>query len=73
MIAVQTEVDRLVVTIPTAGMSIDEVNNLVSWLRVESALGRSKLTDAAALQLSEEIKSDWWRANESRFPGSEPA
>lgn len=67
MIAVRAENDRLQVTIPTAGMTPGEVNDFVSWLRVESVVRRSRLTSEAAWQLSEDIKSEWWRGNERRF------
>jgi len=69
MIAVKAEQDRLQVTIPTEGLTQEEVNGFVSWLRVESIVRRSKLTPEAAWQLSEEIKADWWKANEKRFSG----
>ena len=67
MIAVKAENDRVQVTIPTEGMTPDEVNKFVAWLRVESIVRRSQLTPEAAWQLSEDIKSDWWNSNESRF------
>jgi hypothetical protein len=67
MIAVKAERDRLEVVIPTEGMSLEEVNDLISWLRVESLARRSKLSPEAAWQLSEDVKSDWWKANEHRF------
>ena len=67
MIAVKVENGCLQVTIPTEGMTPDEVNDLVSWLRVESVVRRSQLTPEAACKLSEDIKSDWWQANERRF------
>ena len=67
MIAVKAEHDRLQVTIPTAGMTPGEVNDFVSWLRVESVVRCSKLTPEAAWKLSEDIKSEWWQANERRF------
>jgi hypothetical protein len=73
MIAVKAEKDHLEVSIPTAGMTPEEISEFVSWLRVESILQRSKLTEEDAWKLSEEIKSDWWQANEPRFrePGAE--
>jgi hypothetical protein len=46
MIAVKAEHDRLQVTIPTAGMTPGEVNDFVSWLRVESVVRRSRDVDA---------------------------
>ena len=67
MIAVKAENDCPQVTIPTAGMTPAEVNNFVSWLRVESVVRRSRLTPEAALKLSEDIKAGWWQANERRF------
>jgi hypothetical protein len=67
MIAVRAEKDRVEVTIPTQGMTPEEVNNLVSWLRVESVVSRSALTDDAAWKLSEEVKSNWWEQNKTRF------
>ena len=67
MIAVKAENGCLQVTIPTEGMTPGEVNDFVSWLRVESVVRRSRLTPEAAWKLSEDIKSDWWQANERRF------
>jgi hypothetical protein len=43
------------------------VNAFVNWLRVEAAARRSRLKESAAWKLSEEVKSDWWSRNESRF------
>ncbi len=73
MIAVKAENNQVQVTIPTEGMTPEEVNDFVSWLRVEGIVRRSHLTPDAALQLSEDLKSEWWQANERRFtqPGTE--
>lgn len=68
VIAVKAEKDRLEVSISTDGMSPEEVSDFVSWLRVESIARRSKLTAEDAWKLSEDIKSNWWQANEHRFP-----
>lgn len=67
MIAVQADNDRVQITIPTAGMTREEVNDFVAWLRVESIARRSKLTPEAAWQLSEEIKAGWWETHGPRF------
>jgi hypothetical protein len=67
MIAVKADKHHLEVSISTEGLTPEEVNAFVSWLRVESTVQRSKLTDEAAWKLSEEIKSDWWAANKHRF------
>ena len=67
MIAVKADKDRVEISFPTEGMSPEEVNNFVSWLRVEGIVCRSKLTDESAWKLAEEIKADWWQANKHRF------
>ncbi len=67
MIAVKAEHGCLQITIPTDGMTPDEVNDFVSWLRVESVVRHSQLTPEAAWKLSETIKSDWWQTNQQRF------
>ncbi len=67
MIAVKADKDRVEITIPTDGMTPEEVNDFISWLRVESIVQRSKLTEQAAWQLAEDIKADWWEKNKHRF------
>jgi hypothetical protein len=67
MIAVQADNDCVQVTISTKGMPPDEVTDFVAWLRVESIGRHSKLTPGTAWQLSEDVKSDWWQANEARW------
>jgi hypothetical protein len=72
MIGVRALANRVEVTIPTEGLSPEEINDLVSWLRVESIVSRSKLSEEDAWQISEEIKSSWWESNKDRFIPPEP-
>ena len=67
MIAVKAENDRLLVTIPTQGMTPTEISDFVSWLRTESALRCSRLSQEAGWKLSEGVKSSWWQENQDRF------
>jgi hypothetical protein len=67
MIAVKAENGRLPVTIPIEGMTPEEVNEFVAWLRVESVVRHSRLAPDGAWTLSEDIKSGWWTSNERRF------
>jgi len=69
MIDVKAENGAVHITFPTDGMSPEQVNDFVSWLRVESIARRSKLTEQAAWHLSEQIKADWWEKNKKRFGG----
>jgi hypothetical protein len=54
-------------TFPTDGMSPEQVNDFVTWLRVEAIARRSKLSEQDAWQLSEETKAGWWEQNKQRF------
>jgi len=67
MIAVEANNERILVSIPTKGMTPEEVSDFVAWLRVEAIVRRSKLTPEAAWQLSEDLKAGWWEANAHRF------
>jgi len=67
MIEVKAENGLVHLTFPTEGMTADQVNDFVTWLRVESIARRSKLTEQSAWQLSEDIKADWWKKNKQRF------
>jgi len=67
MIAVETSEKAIRVSIPTEGMPVEAVNAFVDWLRVEAAARRSQLTEEQSWKLSEDLKSDWWSRNQSRF------
>jgi hypothetical protein len=67
MIEVKTGDGTVQITFPTDGMSAEQINDFITWLRVEAIARRSKLTTDLAWQLSEAIKSDWWERNQQRF------
>ena len=67
MIDVKAENGVVRLTFPTDGMSAEQVNDFVNWLRHESVARRSRLTETAAWQLSEDLKADWWEKNKERF------
>ena len=67
MIDVKADSGTVQITVPTDGMSVEQVNDFVTWLRVEAIARRSKLTPSTAWQLSEDIKTGWWDRNKQRF------
>jgi hypothetical protein len=67
MVEVTAENGLIRMAFPTEGMSPEDVNEFVTWLRVESIARRSKLTEQTAWELSEEIKAGWWGRNKARF------
>ena len=67
MIDVQADNATVRITVPTDGMSAEQVNAFVTWIRVEALARRSKLTPSAAWTLSEDLKAGWWEQNKQRF------
>ena len=67
MIDIKADHGTVQITMPTDGMSAEQVNDFVTWLRVEAIAWRSKLTAPAAWQLSEDLKAGWWDRNKQRF------
>jgi hypothetical protein len=67
MITVESTETAIRVTIPKDDIPPDQVNKFLEWLRFESLARQSKLTEADANRLADEIKTSWWSANKSRF------
>jgi hypothetical protein len=67
MITVETTDADLRVTIPRGAVPAKRLNALLDWLRFEEIAQRSKLTEADADKLAEELKAGWWAANKNRF------
>jgi hypothetical protein len=65
---VETDEKEIRITIPTQGMASETISRFIEWVKVEATAQRSRLSEQEAWKLSEEIKSDWWTRNQSRFP-----
>ena len=59
--------DRLLISIPTKDMKAEEINDFLSFFKLEFTVRHSELTEAQTEEISEEIKSDWWKKNKSRI------
>ena len=59
--------DKLLISIPTKNMKAEEIDDFLSLFKTEFALRNSKLTAERAEEISEDIKSDWWKKNKSRI------
>jgi len=72
MITVEKTDADVRVTIPNNAVPAKRLNALLDWLRLEEIVQRSRLTEADADRIANEIKADWWAANKNRFiPASE--
>ena len=62
--------DKLLISIPTKNMKAEEIDDLLSMFKTEFAVRKSEMTDEQAEEISEEIKSSWWKRNGSRIKKS---
>jgi hypothetical protein len=67
VISVENTDADLRVTIPKGAMPLKRLNALLGWLRLEELAQRSRLTEADADRLADELKAGWWAANKDRF------
>lgn len=59
--------DKLLISIPTKNMKAEEIDDFLSLFKTEFAVRNSQMTADQAEEISEEIKSAWWKKNESRI------
>lgn len=59
--------NHLLISIPTDEISAEEIEDFISSLKTEFILRKSEMTEDEAEEISEEIKSDWWKTNGSRI------
>ncbi len=59
--------DKLLISIPTKNMKAEELDDFLSLFKTEFAVRKSEMSDEQAEEISEEIKSSWWKKNGSRI------
>lgn len=59
--------NRLNISIPTDELNEDQIQDLVTMIRVESILSKSKLTQADADEIARDINRSWWEKNRHRI------
>jgi len=59
--------DKLLISIPTRNMKTEEIDEFLSFFKSEFTVRNSQMTEAQAEEISAEIKSAWWKKNESRI------
>ena len=67
MITVENTKTDVRVTIPKDAVPPKQLNAFLDWLRLEEVVQRSRLTEADANRIAEDIKAEWWAANKDRF------
>jgi hypothetical protein len=67
MISVESTADTIHLHIPRSEVSDSRLAQFLRGLRLESAIAGSRLTDAEADAMAEEMKAGWWARNEHRL------
>lgn len=67
MIEVESLPSSIRVTIPHAEVDASRLDEVLAWLRLESATRRSAMTEAEAEAMAEAAKAQWWAENKARF------
>ena len=67
MISVESTADTIHLHIPRAEVSDVRLAQLLRGLRLEAAVTGSRMSDAEADAMAEEMKADWWERNRHRF------
>lgn len=67
MITVEKTDAHVRVTIPKDAVPPKQLNAFLDWLRLEEIVQRSRLTEADANRIADDIKAEWWAANQEKF------
>ncbi len=59
--------ERLLISVPTDNISAEEIEELISYLKTDLLIRKSKMTESQAEEISESIKSGWWEENGARI------
>ena len=59
--------DKLLISIPTKDLKAEEIDDFLLVFKTEFAVRKSEMTEMQAEEISEEIKSAWWKKNKSRI------
>ncbi len=59
--------DKLLISIPTQNMKPEEIDEFLLFFKTEFTGRKSKMNLEQAEEISEDIKSNWWKKNESRI------
>jgi hypothetical protein len=59
--------DKLLISIPTKNMNAEEIDDFLTFFKTEFIVRKSDMQISQAEEISENIKSDWWKKNKSRI------
>ena len=59
--------DKLLISIPTKNMNAEEIDDFLTFFKTEFAVRNSEMSVRQAEEISENIKSAWWKKNKLRI------
>ena len=59
--------DKLLISLSTENMQTGEIEDFLQFVKTEFTLRNSQLSEIDANEISEDIKSFWWKKNKSRI------
>lgn len=59
--------DLLTISIPLKGLKTEDVDDFLALIKSGLVTQKSKMSEAEANEISEDIKDSWWEKNKSRI------
>lgn len=59
--------DSISISIPTDGLSNEQIQRLIDLIKAETIVAKSELTQEDADEIAREINRSWWNKNRSRI------
>ena len=67
MITVESTDTEIHVTIPRGAVDEVSLDAMLRWLEFDAIARTSKMTEAQADALADDVKTGWWKENQHRF------
>lgn len=63
MITIKREKEQYIVSFPQDIVSMEDIQDFISWLRLEEITKKSEISDEEVFALAGQVKKDWWERN----------
>lgn len=64
---IQRQENNLVISINTTHVDMKILEGFIQYMRIMELLSQNKGTEEQAMELSEDLKSNWWENNKQQF------
>lgn len=67
MLAISNEQNNITISFSADELPAQDVEEIIELFKVEFLARQSRLSDAAAMTIAEEMKADWWQKHRSHI------